>query len=371
MGKIRLATIGTSAIGERLLEAAAEVDALEYVGTFSRDEEKAAWFTERHGGTRPFASLDGLCACDDVDAVYVASPNAAHFAQALACVEAGKHVLVEKPLCANRNQAERLLAAADRRHVVALEAMRPVHDPAWGIVTAALDRILPLHRATLRFGKYSSRYDDLLAGRRTNIFDARLATGALMDIGIYCAESMCALFGSPDHVASVATLVGEAGSALTGGAIDGAGSALCTFDGDDQDGSLVVELAWSKVTQDLLPCQFEGERGTLTVDSVSTPAHATLRLRGKPVRGGLTAASSQGDVVEELALEPCANTMVHELRDFCSLIRGEEIDTMWGERLQAADALARFCDVSLAALDVTDEVRRQAGIAFPADEQEG
>ena len=366
MTSMRMATIGTSAITERLLAAASEVDDIDYVGTFSRDEEKAAWFTERHGGTRPFASLDELCVSDEVDTVYVASPNARHLSQALACVRAHKHVLVEKPACANRAEAEELFSAAEEAGVIALEAMRPVHDPAWGVIVAALDRLAPLRRVTLRFGKYSSRYDEVLAKRHTNIFDARLATGALMDIGIYCVEPMCALFGTPDRVASSVTLVSDRDNALTGGAIDGAGSALCVYDDSEQDGALTVELAWSKVTQDLLPCQFEGERGTLTLDHVSVPSAGELRPRGRVVPGADTGAAGAAEA-EALAIEPCENTMVHELRDFCALAAGEPIDTIWGERLDATQAYERFRDVTLAALGVTDEIHAQAGITFPAD----
>ena len=98
---IRLATIGTSSITENLLMALAQVDGVEFVGTLSRDAERAAAFTAKHRGTCPFTSLDELAASDEVDAVYIGSPNALHHHQALACIAGGKHVLVEKPFCAN------------------------------------------------------------------------------------------------------------------------------------------------------------------------------------------------------------------------------------------------------------------------------
>ena len=367
MEPVRLATIGTSAITERLLDAASGLPQVCYVGTLSRNAGHAREFTLAHGGATPFSSLAELCASPDAEAVYVASPNAAHLEQALVCVRAGKHVLVEKPLCPRADDARLLFDEAERAGVVALEAMRPLHDPVWGTILATLPRLGRLRRATLRFGKYSSRYDELLAGRHTNIFDARMATGALMDLGIYCVEPMVAAFGAPDVVVGAAALADEAARELTGGAIDVAGSALCTYGDEAAHPGLVVELAYSKVTQDLLPCQMEGERGTLVIDAVSTPGHVRLHTRGHAVRAIEAAAGSVGDTDEELPVAPCENTMVHELADFALLVRGRQVRTVWGTELSAPEACAAFRDVTLASLRVTDDLRRQAGIVFPTE----
>lgn len=366
--KIRLATIGTSPISDNLLEAAREVDGITYVGTFSRDAERARAFTKSHGGTHAFTSLEELASSPEVDAVYVASPNACHLDQALALASANKHLLVEKPLCANHYDAQRLFAAAELHGVVVMEAMRPLHDPAWRAVAAALPSVGELRRASLRFGRYSSRFDDLKAGRHTNIFDARMASGALMDMGIYTVEPMVALFGMPERIVAAAALVAEKGNHLTGGAIDGAGSALCIYGDDSGTPGLVVELAYSKITTDLLLSQIEGDLGTVTIDSVSIPQGASVLHRGRAVRGDARAiATSVGDTHERLDVRPCPNSMVYELADFVRLVRNEPVDTLWGPALDARGAFASFRDVTLGALAVTDEIRRQTGVKFPAD----
>ncbi len=94
---IKLATIGTSMISDDLINAVGQVEGIEYVGTLSRNAVSAREFTERHGGSRPFTSLEQLANCKDVDAVYIATPNALHYKQALACVRGDKHVLVRSP----------------------------------------------------------------------------------------------------------------------------------------------------------------------------------------------------------------------------------------------------------------------------------
>lgn len=349
MERVGFAVVGTSAIADSMVEVMAGVDGARYVGSVSRSGERASQVAARLGGSAPFASLEEALACTEVDAVYIASPNALHAAQALACIRAGRHVLVEKPLAASAREARQVFDEADAHGVIAMEAMRSVHDPGLDTIRAAIARIGRVRRASLRFGKYSSRYDEVLRGRQTNIFDARLATGALMDMGVYCVEAMVALFGAPRSIACAPVLIGDAETASTGGAIDGAGTILARYP------DKVVELSYSKVSQDLLPCQIEGELGTVTFRGASIPSEGTVRLRARVASdAGYSAATSEADVVEELAFEPCANNMCYELEDFLAAVRGE------------ADAGA-YRAFTLDALAVMDEARHQAGIVFPAD----
>lgn len=359
---LRLVTIGTSSITERLLEAAQEVEGLAYVGTMSRDASKAAAFTQAHGGTKSYTSVAQIAEDAEVDAIYIGSPNECHYSQAIELIRAGKNVLVEKPICANRFEVQQLFAAANLHHIISTEAMRPLHDPNWAKIAAQIPKLGTLRRATLRFGKYSSRYDNLRSGQQTNIFDTRMASGALMDIGIYPIEVMCALFGAPKEVKAAPVMLAKEYEPLTHGPLDGAGSAICTYGSHRDFPGLVVEIAYSKITNDYLPSQFEGELGTLTIDSPHTPTKATLTLRG---------ANGAVDTVEEIELTPVPNTMVHELRDFVAMCAGEKINTMWGDDLDIRAAFTHFDNASLDALAVTDEIRRQAGIEFESDYHRG
>lgn len=372
MSDIRLATIGTSIISGNLLDAAKEVAGIDYVGTFSRNEERAQAFTKEHEGTRAFTSLDDIITSEDVDAVYIASPNACHYKQAIDCIRAGKNVLVEKPICANRFEVQQLFAAANLHHIISTEAIRPVHDPAWAAIARQIPRLGTLRRATFRFGRYSSRYDDVRSGRQTNIFDTRMSSGALMDMGIYPIEIMCALFGAPKTIQAAPVLIADAHNEKTGGVIDGAGSLICSYGSHRDFPGLIVEIAYSKISNDYLPSQIEGENGTIVIDSVSIPKKATLTLRGVPFRGDATSEkTSSGDVVEEIEIAPCANTMVYELRDFVAMCNGDSVDTIWGKNLNPRAAFTHFDNTSLDSLSVTDEVRHQGGIVFASDFRRG
>ena len=83
MDTIRFATIGRSGITERFLEALAETEGVEYVGTYSRDEKSARDFGARYGARLFFDDLDALAASDEIDAVYIATPNGLHAGQAM------------------------------------------------------------------------------------------------------------------------------------------------------------------------------------------------------------------------------------------------------------------------------------------------
>lgn len=83
---LRIATIGTSMITDDFIQVVNANDQAAFVGTLSRDAERGAAFTAEHGGERNFTALDELASADDVDAVYIGSPNALHYEQALACI---------------------------------------------------------------------------------------------------------------------------------------------------------------------------------------------------------------------------------------------------------------------------------------------
>ena len=402
---LRIATIGTSMITRNLIEAMRGCEGAVFAGACSRSAERAAAFTRELGGRVSFSSVEELAESPEVDAVYIGSPNGLHAAQALACIRGGKHVLVEKPFAANEREARAVLDAAREAGVVALEAMRPLHDPAFHVVARALPRIGRVWRATLRFGKRSSRYDEVLAGQRSNVFDCALAGGALMDIGVYCVEPLVELFGEPAGLTCAPVLLPEETRPLTGGALDGAGVIVARYPG------MVATVNYSKVTADLASSQFEGELGTVTVDSISSPAAARVDMR----RGAVEAASAMGaamvnegasrgdrtmggphvavkgaasgaapasakapvkgysgnDMVgEELPLPSCENSMGYELEDFVAAVRAVASAAgadVWEAPAGPFGAVGHFAEVTLASLRVMDEARRQAGISFPAD----
>ena len=179
---------------------------------------------------------------------------------------------------------------------------------------------------------------------------------------------MVALFGMPDRIVAAPTLISDSKCETTNGIIDGAGSVLCTYGPHSGTPGLVVELAYSKISTDLLPSQVEGDLGTMTIDSMASPQHVSIMTRGKAVRGSASTESNRpNSITRELDIKRRTNNMVYELRDFVSLIRGEKLDTLWGREITVRGALQSYDCVTFNSLSVCDEIRNQAHIHFPAD----
>ena len=351
MDKVRFATIGTSAICERFLDALGGYEGAELVACYSRDLARAEAFGQRHRARLAFDSLEALGACHQVDAVYIASPNAVHVPQAMALARAGKHVLVEKSLAPNERQACEVFGAAHQTGVVALEAMRNLHVPAFEAIRREAADLGPVRSATIRFAKVTSRMARLRAGERVNVFDPHLAEGALMDIGVYCVEPAVALFGVPAEVRALGVTCRVPGSADDDpcGMVDLSGEALLGY------GDKVVSLAYGKVMDDVLPSQVAGEEATLTWQDTSGPHDLAVHRH----EGSAMVYHSAAGAGEPVACEPTPeNDMACELDDFCRAVRGET---------QALEAVAGWEKVTLQSLAVMDEIRRQVGVRFPQD----
>jgi predicted dehydrogenase len=121
---IRFGALGTAkVVPYGLLGPAKETPGVEVVAIASRTPRRAEEFAAQHGIPRGFGSYEALLESKDIDAVYIALPPALHYDWALRAIEAGKHVLCEKPLAENAQLAQELMLAARRQGVVLLEAM--------------------------------------------------------------------------------------------------------------------------------------------------------------------------------------------------------------------------------------------------------
>jgi predicted dehydrogenase len=280
---LRFATIGTSWITTQFAEGAARVPGVALACAYSRDAARAAEFAGRIGAARWSDDLPAVLASDDVDAVYIATPNSVHFEQALGAVRAGKHVLVEKPATTTAAEFAVLAGEATAAGVVLLEGMRSAHDPGMARVRELLGSVGVVRRVSLRYCQRSARYDRVLAGERVNIFDPALAGGALNDLGVYCVSALVDLFGEPQRV--------FAASVEIAGGADGAGTAIAVYPG------FVADLGYSKITASDLPSEVEGERATLVMDSITAPRHLRVRSIDGSERPHAVAAA-------EFALDP-------------------------------------------------------------------
>ena len=351
MDTLRIATIGTSAICERFCDAVSHTGGVSLIACYSRDGARARAWADRHGAPLAFCDLDELAASPEVDAVYVASPNGIHARQAEVLLQAGKHVLCEKSLASNEDEARRIFQVAEGHGTVLLEAMRNLHTLGLSVAESTLPRMGNVQAATFRFAKITSRMRRLRAGERINMFDPYLSEGSLMDMGVYAVEPAVTLFGRPQRVHAVGVTMpvpGEpAGSRY--GTIDLLGELLLDYD------DKTVNVSYGKTYDNIIPSQIQGDLATLTIDNLAT--FSGLRLYVHEGSAMIYTAPEAAGIV--LPTPTPDNDMVCELGLFRDAVQGET---------EALDRVSRFRTVTLDALAVMDEARRQMGVRFPADE---
>jgi predicted dehydrogenase len=171
------------------------------VATGSRSLERAEAFAGEYGGAA-YGSYEELVADPEVDVVYVASPHALHEEHTMLALEAGKHVLCEKPMTLEAASTERLFAAAQDRGLFLMEAMWMATNP----VVRTVLRLL----AAGEHGRPVQVHADLGFPVRTDptdrLLDPALGGGALLDMGIYPLTLAHLVLGEPESLVGVAGL---------------------------------------------------------------------------------------------------------------------------------------------------------------------
>jgi xylose dehydrogenase (NAD/NADP) len=184
---IRWGLLSTAAINAELLRAGAHA-----VAVASRDEGRARAFADANGIARAHGSYEALLTDPEVDAVYVALPNALHAEWTIRALDAGKHVLVEKPFTGRAAEAEAAFDAAERAGRVLMEGlMWRLHPQAAVLARLARDSGPRVVRAAFSFD---------LPDRSDVRWSAELGGGALMDVGCYCLSALRPVCDEPERV---------------------------------------------------------------------------------------------------------------------------------------------------------------------------
>lgn len=325
---VRFGMIGTGKIADKFYQANCMGRDVEFTAVYSRTMEKAAQFAAGKMKMTLYDDLDSFANSDDFDAVYLASPNCCHFEQAIKLMRAKKHVLCEKPIASNYEEAKEMFAVAEEENVILLEGMRSIYTPGFKKMMTYFDSLGTIRRATLQYCQYSSRYDNFKRGIIENAFKPELSNGALMDIGVYPVACMIRLFGAPKSVKA-------SGIKLSNG-VDGEGTILMEYD------DMIGEAIYSKITDAAMPSQILGEDACMMVREIENVKD--LQIIRKTVK-------------QTIHFEQSDNTLNHETKAFVKMVK---------TGLGWEDAK----EITLQTMKVLDEARRQMGIVFPADKIE-
>ena len=217
---VRWGILSTEGINRALLGGAREADNAEVVAVASRDEARAAAYAAENDIVTVHGSYEALLADPEIEAVYVPLPNSMHVPWSIRALEAGKHVLCEKPMSRRAADVEAAFDAAERAGRTLMEAFmwryHPQTDVLVRLVAGGAIGELRVVRAAFGF--------TLAPGEANVRWSGELEGGALMDVGCYCLSALRLLAGEPERVSAELVEGGEG--------VDGRFAGLLRFPGD-------------------------------------------------------------------------------------------------------------------------------------------
>jgi predicted dehydrogenase len=286
----------------------------------ARDQARGRVFAITHGISRVMGSYDEVVGASDIDAIYIPLPNSLHCEWAIRALRGGKHVLCEKPLAANEQEAKRMAQVAEQTGLVLAEALHYRYHPLASRVHQLLND------GTIgRIAELDCHLS--VPGLPMNIrFDWHLAGGVTMDLGCYLLNMIHYFSGSRPRVRTAAALIGPPNIDVTMEAIL-----------DLEDGA-TARMSCSMAPDAPAEAKFaaKGERGELLVTNPVAPHH------------GNQLTIKAGDVVRRETVEGYT-TYSYQLRAFVAAVRGEQLMATAG-----SDGILN--------MQLIDEVYRTAGL---------
>ena len=328
---VRFGIVGTGRISDWVLKGAAQDSRIKITAVCSRTVEAAEAFVQRNtlaAGATIYTSVEEMVADPQVDAVYIGTPNQTHCEYTITALNAGKHVLCEKPLAINAEEGRRMVEAARRSGCLLMEAMISTLNPNFTEAVARMNEIAPVRNYSSYFCQYSSKYEALRRGEVATAFKPGTA-GAVRDVGVYTLYPLVALFGRPSTVsakiAKVTTSEGET---------DVYGTAYLGYEGMD------ATLTWSKAYDSFQPTEIAGENGNLILDEIHIARKAEIIPHAAPTSGQ---GPKPGRIVINEGLP--LNEYYYEFKEFADLIEA-------GKTESESNSL----DTSLAVLEIIDKI---------------
>lgn len=294
----RFAILGTAKIARTIAPRIQASSSSELVGIASRSSEKANAFAAEFGIPKTWDSYQAALDDPEIDAVYIPLPPSLHLEWTAKAATAGKHVLCEKPLARNTNEAEQMISICQQHDVVLLDGVMWYHTPR---STAIRELVASGRLGTLRqfHSVFTFCWDTLPMDNLRLHRD--LGGGALLDLGWYCVGAALLLFGEvPQQVFAKANFHNDVDTRMNAFlwfAEDKVATVECGFD--------AVRRRWFELA---------GSRETLFCDDFTRPWNAD-----KPSFRTLNNDGERQDhVVPHLPQEECM------IEAFCGLIQEKQ-----------------------------------------------
>jgi predicted dehydrogenase len=258
---VKWGILSTARINDLFIAGARHSDSIDLVAVASREPGRVAAYARERGIERSHASYNALLADPDVEVLYISLPNSMHIDWTIRALEAGKHVLCEKPLSRRAAEVERAFAVAEREGRVLMEAFMYRHHPQTARLIELIDSGA-IGRLRLVRGAFSFNARDAANIRLSTALDG----GALMDVGCYCVSGARLIAGEPERV--------SAEQAIGGGGVDVALGAVMRFPGD-----VLAHLDCGLALTSRDELEVVGEEGSLFLDDPWHCREPVIELR--------------------------------------------------------------------------------------------
>jgi xylose dehydrogenase (NAD/NADP) len=288
---VKWGILSTADINRKVIPGAHASDKVELMAVASRDLQRAEEYAREWEIERAYGSYEALLEDADVEAVYISLPNTLHCEWSIRAVEAGKHVLCEKPMSRHLADVESAFDAAERNQRILMEAFMYRHHPQTRRLRQAVDEGLIGEVRLIRSCFSYSLYDEENIRLRTDV-----EGGSLMDVGCYCVSGARLLGGEPQQVYGQQFIGPSETDWVFTGAMRFPGDRMALFD-----------CGTSLPERDEL--EAIGSEGSLFVDDPWHCEEPVIELR-------------RDDGVERIEVEP-ADSYRLELENLSAAIRGD------------------------------------------------
>ncbi|AXJ13646.1 Gfo/Idh/MocA family protein [Streptococcus pluranimalium] len=205
---MKLALLGTGMIVKEVLPVLQEIEGIELKAIMStpRSINTASELAKKYAIPQASCDYDEVLSNQEVDTIYVGLPNHLHYDYAKKALEAGKHVICEKPFTLRLAELEDLIAIAEQRGLFLLEAITNQYLENFKTIKKQLPELGDIKIVNCNYSQYSSRYDAFKRGEIAPAFDPEKGGGALRDLNIYNIHFVVGLFGHPEQVKYLANM---------------------------------------------------------------------------------------------------------------------------------------------------------------------
>jgi len=358
MERFNWGVLGTGLIANEFAEDLARLPDAILHSCHSRTFEKAENFANRFGFGHNHRELHSFLDDSDLDIVYIATPNHLHHRQALQCMKAGKHVVVEKPIALNVKEMEEIAATAREYQCFCMEAVWTRFMPVYQRIGELL-----AHKAIGEVKMFSADFGHIMPYNPDEFrFSLQTGGGALMDLGVYPISLAVMLLGKPAEISGKCSK-GDSG-------VDLHNAVTLSY-----DNGCIANLGSSFSSHLPNRCWIGGDSGSIEVESpMYRPKYfrlnqydaSDLKSTAGRILNNFPRLKKAAKFVVEHIINPLArdeslqkhpytgNGYYHEAEAAMEAIRNQQIEST-----------VMPLSESLRVLEITDELRNQWNIKYP------